>query len=231
MQNNEPNVDIGFATTLRNASRRDEIVRFPISPVVTESRSVQYQKSDIKHLPGDMLSYTNTSARKFEFSDLKLVSRTPIEARRNLVRLNTLRGWTLPYFGSTGLSTLDDSYLNRATNADDTSKQVDQLRSNFRRLLGAPPDVLHLFAYSGGSDDAYLGNINGIPTVIESLTITYPNDVDYIPCQSNGANDPYGGTPFPIIMNLSLSLSEIHSPREFEKFKLEDFKTGRMLRF
>lgn len=231
MADDTPSVDIGFATTLRNAARRSEIVRFPIAPVINESRSVSYQKSDIKHLPGDLMSYSNTSARKFDFSDLKLLSRTPIEARRNLLRVNTLRGWTVPYFGSTGLSTLNDSYLNQAVNSDNTTKQVDELRANFRRMLGAPPDILHLYVYSSGSDDRHLGNIVGIPVVIDNLTITYPNDVDYIPCQSMGGGDPYGGTPFPIIMSLGLSVTEIHSPREFEKFKLEDYKSGRMVRF
>lgn len=226
-----PNSDIGFATTLRNVSRRDEIVRFPISPSVTESRSVQYQKSDIRHMPGDLLSYSSTSSRKFDFSELKLVSRTPAEARRNIIRINTLRGWTMPYFGSTGLSTLDNQLVSGGINQDPTSKQVDDLRSNFRRMLGAPPDILHLYVYSSGSDDRHLGNIVGVPVVIDSFGITYPNDVDYIPCLSTGPNDPYGGTPFPIAMTLSLSVTEIHSPREYEKFKLEDYKTGRMLRF
>lgn len=231
MADDSPPGDIGFATTLRNAARRSEIVRFPITPTINETRSVSYQKSDIRHLPGDLLSYSNTSARKFDFADLKLVSRTPIEARRNLLRVNTLRGWTMPYFGSTGLSTIDDSYLNQAINKDATTKQVDELRANFRRMLGAPPDILHLYVYSSGSDDRHLGNITGIPVVIESLSITYPNDVDYIPCQTTSANDPYGGTPFPIIMNIGLNVTEIHSPREFEKFKLEDYKSGRMVRF
>lgn len=223
--------EINFATTLRNAARRSEIVRFPISPTVTESRTVSYQKSDIRHLPGDLISYSNTAARKFDFADIKLVSRTPIEARRNLVRLNTLRGWTMPYFGSTGLSTDTNGYSNQTINADSTSRQVDDIRSNFRRMLGAPPDILHLYVYSSGNDDQQLGNIVGVPVVIDSLTITYPNDVDYIPCQSQEANDPYGGTPFPILMNIGLSVTEIHSPREFETFKLEDYKSGRMLRF
>lgn len=89
-------------------------------------------------------------------------------------------------------------------------------------LLGAPPDVLYLTAYSdarnsGGTLDKPT-NIYRVPVVLTALTITYPNDVDYIPTME--------GQPFPIIMNISVSMMESHSPKEMEKFDLTKYRAG-----
>lgn len=90
------------------------------------------------------------------------------------------------------------------------------------KFLGAPPDVLYLTAYSDARDKGgeldRTTNIFRIPVVITALTINYPNDVDYIPTIE--------GQPFPIIMGISLSLTESHSPREFEKFDLFKYREG-----
>ena len=90
------------------------------------------------------------------------------------------------------------------------------------RFLGAPPDVLYLTAYSdsrdmGGKLDKPT-NINRVPVVITAFSLTYPNDVDYIPTTDN--------QPFPIIMTLTLSLVESNSPREMEKFDLQKYRQG-----
>jgi hypothetical protein len=81
--------------------------------------------------------------------------------------------------------------------------------------LGAPPAVLLLSAYTKGRP---VTNINRIPVVIQNLSINYPTDVDYIPS--------IDGEPFPTIMSISISLTEAHSPVEYESFNLSQFKTG-----
>lgn len=102
-----------------------------------------------------------------------------------------------------------------------TTTTTSQTGSQF---LGAPPEVLYLTAYSNpsvsGAQLDRMTNIFRIPVVIESLGITYPNDVDYIPTIEN--------EPFPIIMNISLSLRETHSPREFENFDLFKYRDGKL---
>lgn len=93
-----------------------------------------------------------------------------------------------------------------------------------KQFLGAPPEVLYLTAYSNPSiTDGMLDrstNIYRVPVVITNLSITYPNDVDYIPTLD--------GEPFPIIMSLSVSLSETHSPQEFENFDIFKYRDGKL---
>ena len=102
------------------------------------------------------------------------------------------------------------------------AQQATGGRQDALKMLGAPPEVLFLTAYSdardkGGSLDKPV-NIFRIPVVITSLSLTFPNDVDYIPTLED--------QPFPIIMNIGISLTEAHSPREMEKFDLIQYREG-----
>lgn len=78
-------------------------------------------------------------------------------------------------------------------------------------MLGAPPAVLKLSGY--GSK-----NISPIPVVLENYSTNWPNDVDYLP-----TND---GEPFPVIMEIELTLKESYSPAEYSNFNLFAYKTG-----
>lgn len=109
----------------------------------------------------------------------------------------------------------------------DQAARVNALRarrsSTGFELLGAPPEVLYLYAYSSpDTDRSRLQNIhlNKIPVVLTSLSITYPDDVDYIPNNDN--------QPCPVRWDVSLDLVETHSPREFERFSLLKYKTGQL---
>lgn len=91
-------------------------------------------------------------------------------------------------------------------------------------MLGAPPPPLYFFAYSSISNETRgrpSKNINRIPVVLENMDYAYVNTVDYIPTLS--------GEPFPVRMELTITLTETHSPREMERFSLEQYKNG-MLR-
>lgn len=80
-----------------------------------------------------------------------------------------------------------------------------------KRYLGAPPPILTLNAY--GSK-----NISGVKCVLTNYDISWPNDVDYLPT--------IDGEPFPVIVNISLSLEETWSPSEFSGFNLRKFYEG-----
>lgn len=84
--------------------------------------------------------------------------------------------------------------------------------------VGAPPDILFLYAYSDANDPV---NFYRFPVVLTSISYKYPNDVDYI--------STLGNTPFPVIMTVSIRLLETRSPTEVESFTLADFKSGAML--
>lgn len=90
-------------------------------------------------------------------------------------------------------------------------------------LLGAPPEVLYLYAYAGDASIRSQSwvNIHRVPVVITNLSITYPDDVDYIPTS-------LGPEPFPVRIEVSITLAETHSPMEYENFSLMDFKMGKL---
>lgn len=81
--------------------------------------------------------------------------------------------------------------------------------------LGAPPPVL-LFR-------GLRGAVGEVPVVITSLSYDWPKDVDYIKAQGSDKD-----TPFPAIMNVSITLIEGFSVSEFNGFNLEEFKKGDM---
>jgi len=230
-----------YRVKLTNANSGGGTVSFDASPVVSENRNVNYNSLEPLHAPGQIQVYKNTSSRNFQLSDIKLISRTIEEADRNLRRLWRLRGWCMPRFGNS--STLN-SEQRAAREANFTADELDSLdltpqeRASFlgSELLGAPPAILYLSAYSrtigteptGATTGAtnvwqIAQHINRIPVVIQQLTIPYPNDVDYITTTS--------GVPMPIIMNIDISLLEAPSPDAFESFDLDAFRTGRLQGF
>ena len=101
------------------------VVAFDVTPEITETRNVNYKTLEPVHMPGGIHVYGNTSSRVFNINNIRLVSRTREEASKNLYRLNILRSWAMPYFGVSNTS-----------------------------LVGAPPDVLSLSAYSTGPRDS-----------------------------------------------------------------------------
>lgn len=232
-----------FKVRLASASSGGRSISFDASPVVSENRNVNYGSLDPLHAPGQIQVYKNTSSRTFTLSDVKLISRTITEADRNLQRMWTLRGWCMPRFGNS--STLDNNQARervereaRAPGERTVFKNRDEEAARLgNELLGAPPPILYLSAYSqniGTTNREHrtgtqttvwekAQHINRIPVVIQQLTIPYPNDIDYITTST--------GVPMPIIMNIDLTLIETHSPNSYESFNLNAFKEGRLLGF
>ncbi len=219
------------------------VVAFDVTPEITETRNVNYKTLEPVHMPGGIHVYGNTSSRIFNINNIRLVSRSRIEATKNLYRLNVMRGWALPYFGV-----------------------------NNTALVGAPPDVLALTAYATGAPDtandpstinerrasnvdrlsqtgpatqntnflkrARPTNIHNIPVVLQQISIPYPSDTDYIDTVEQEFSDGQGGifkikagVPFPTIMTVDMVLLETHSPSEFANFDLKAYRQGRLENF
>lgn len=198
---------------------RGDYVLFEATPSFSENRSVEYTPVAPVHLPGSIQVYKRTGARTFSVG-AKLISRNVAQATRNMTYLQLLRGWTMPYFGARDYTTTTGSNGSLASVSEDANS-----------MLGAPPDVLYLYAYSSrhGSDgdrdfNGGLVNIKKVPVVITSLGITYPEDVDYIPVS-------HTGEPFPVKMDVTIELTETHSPVGYENFSLKLFKTGQLVQF
>lgn len=123
------------------------------------------------------------------------------------------------------------TYTISAVFASSTPYQAGKNLENLRRLkswtmpffgdnvpkdkLGAPPPVL-LFR-------GLRGAVGEVPVVITSLSYDWPKDVDYIKAQGSSGN-----TPFPTIMNVSISVVESFSVAEFNGFDLAAFAKGDM---
>lgn len=222
---------------------RENQVVFEVTPTFTESGSVEYTPVSPVHMPGSIQVYKHTNSRTFEIT-AHLITRNLDDAKRNMDYLQKLRSWRYPYFGETNtLSTAqEESRRSRGRTYQDTqpltaSERDNNVRRRIReegvQLRGAPPDVLYLYAYSTSANDSRPEtpsrvNINRVPVVMMNLSISYPEDVDYIPVYS--AQRPNAqAEPFPVKMDVSISLTETHSPREFERFDLTKYKQGKLI--
>lgn len=244
-------------------------VEFKVTPEFSENRTVDYTSLVPLHMPGSIEVYKSTNSRTFSIT-AKLVSRTRAEATMNIVDLQVLRSWTMPFFGINS-STLEQSVAEgrvnqklqeenpsgnfdfqtqaqegkteRLSSQQRNARAISQIKgrkdslgsklftNNKIEMLGAPPEVLYLYAYS--ADDSVENqtgdrsiapvNIQRVPVVMISLAITYPSDVEYILT--------YSEQPFPVIMNVAIELKETHSPSEYSRFSLLDFKLGTLRHF
>lgn len=222
-------------------------VTFDITPTISEAGQVEYAAVNPVHMPGTIQVYRHTNSRTFTVN-AKFISRTSTEAATNKNFVQTLRGWRYPWFGA-GSSTLQPRNVQARTERSrlqqqlqqpttssgerltdqqqvDIQQQISQLDVG-TELLGAPPEVLYFYGYSSTAQDArMIGpiNLNRIPVVISSLDINWPEDVDYIPCIDNQ-------TPFPVKMEVSITLLETHSPAEYASFSLDAYKKGNLNNF
>lgn len=201
-----------------NPSRR---IVFDVTPDVSESTSVEYKSIQPVHMPGTIYVYGSTTSRTFDVSNARLISRTKEEASRHLVMLQYLRSWTKPVFGqepkgvSVDLGNAD--FQKYAATGPEFQNGAD------RDKLGAPPEVLYFSAYSNEAKIGTLQHLTKIPVVVSQYTIPFPSDQDYIPTES--------GVPMPVVINISISLMESHSPVEFERFSISDYRAGKLVNF
>jgi hypothetical protein len=86
-------------------------------------------------------------------------------------------------------------------------------QSNVKQYLGAPPPILTLAAYGERM-------IGPVKCVLENYSWEWPNDCDYLPTDE--------GIPFPVIINLSLSLKESWSPAEYSGFNIVEYRIGNL---
>lgn len=221
-------------------------VVFEVTPQITENRIVEYSPVSPIHMPGSIQIYKNTGSRSFEIS-AHFISRSPEDALANMKYVQTLRSWTLPFFGmsntdispgKSSASQLPSGGTSPQTEEEKNVASIAQVNGSLTPdtsgvdLIGAPPEVLYLYGYSTTKNDkrdSVIGvNLNRIPVVITNLGITYSEDVDYIPVQSsaNGHTEP-----FPVKLDVSISLVETHSPVEYEQFSLASYKSGKLRNF
>ena len=218
MANYNNTEDLENVYKVKLQSTRRETVSFDATPDLIETRNVNYSTIEPIHAPGQINVFKNTSSRSFNISNARLITRTQTEAEKNLRRLWLLRSWCMPRFGTSTLS-------EQNTQLRDQQFEFGNGEGGIfgSELLGSPPSVLFLSAYSRGSGTNKMQHLHRIPVAIQQLSIPYPSDVDYIPTLS--------GIPMPTIMTIDLTLVETHSPNEYENFSLDNFKKGQLENF
>lgn len=228
-------------------SVRQSQVAFDVTPTFTETRSAEYTPVIPIHMPGSIQVYKHTNSRNFEMT-AHFVSRNASDAWVNMMNLQRLRGWLMPYFGSTDTLTTDQrAYRSTKGNAvgnqnttdltpaERDAKVRERIQSEGVQLRGAPPDILYLYAYSTSANDSREAggfvNVNRVPVVMTNLSITYPEDVDYIPVYDPDVGPTDFTEPFPRKLDVTISMVETHSPREYEQFDLSAYKLGNLVNF
>lgn len=218
-------------------------VTFEVTPRITESGRTTYNPITPIHMPGSIQVFKQTESRTFHV-EAQFISRTVQEATKNMKTVQLLRSWRYPFFGQSSTITNTQSQLrkNLATSqqfsttqelTNDQQLAIAQARGV--QLLGAPPEVLYLYGYSSpANNDRSVTqgvNLNRIPTVLTSLTIKYPDDVDYLPTLDSSGSQSTNSEPFPMILDVSIELAETHSPVAYQQFDLNKFKSGKLQEF
>lgn len=219
------------APKLEGENLRLTSVIFDVTPDLSETRSVEYKSLNPIHMPGQIHVYGATNSRTFQLSNVRLISRNVREATKNIRILWALRGWTMPYFGDSGtLSATQKKNRNDVASGRLNLQNGDReyrKKKLGQELLGKPPNVLFLSAYSSlttnvGDTSAIRRNfpthIHQVPVVITTLGIPYPSDIDYIPTLE--------GEPMPRVMNIDIQLVETQSPKRLESFSLQHYREG-----
>lgn len=221
------------------------VVAFDVVPDISETRNVEYKQFNPIHAPGTIYSYSHTASRIIAVNNARLISRTPREASLNIARLNILRSWTMPYFGqeSGNFGTGE-----RGTQSNLIGSPPDVLSlyafargplSNNQMGMDTDSGSQNVPTQDFAERNGRATNFHNIPTVINNLQITYPSDVDYVPTEEATfkfgggqiAIDIKAGEPVPTIMAVDIQLWETHSPSEFNKFNLADFRAGTLNTF
>lgn len=226
-------------------ARQSGTVIFEVTPEISISRTAEYTQLNPIHLPGTIFVYKNTNSRSFTVN-AKFVSRTPEEAETNLRYRQLLQSWQMPFFGvgsryyggdtnQRNSEYAADNEQRAAQQGVDAANMASQNTGGSRQkdpFLGAPPEILYFYAYADASNPSednrqFAGsgvNIQRVPVVLTDMSFSLPVDVDYIPTIRDKI-------PFPIVYTASLTLMETHSPREFERFSLDDYRRGRLTGF
>lgn len=180
-------------------------VVFRVMPEVVESRTVEYEAIAPPQVPTAFQKYKGTSSTQWTVN-ATLICRTTDEATENLRILNTLRGWTMPFFGV-------------------------RTAEVFPNKLGAPPPVLEFSGWRNqmvGPVQVVLTSLNwNFPQDVDYI----PANEYVVDPDSNGTPGLYRYTgkqiPFPTVIKLAIQLVESFSTDQLNGFSLNDFRAGR----
>lgn len=176
----------------RGGSAQQLGVRFFVTPELSEARTVNYQEISEIRQPGGILIYIGSQLRTYQIN-ARMVSRSQAEADLTYIYTHRLKSWTVP------------------------SKDGGNAK-----LAGAggatAPQILKLYGYGSSTG----GQLRGVPCVITSLNIDFPNNVSYLKTTNGKAS-------VPIVQNINIGLKEAKSDKDLENFDMVSFRRGELI--
>lgn len=131
-----------YKVRLVNINDRSENITFDVSPDFQESRAVNYTPLEPVQAPGQIFIYKNTSSRTFDLGDVKLISRSQVEASKNMRNLQIIRSWTLPWFGHGTESASLGTTVNSAKSIAGVEVLQENIEAANKTLSGAYDQIL-----------------------------------------------------------------------------------------
>lgn len=93
--------------------------------------------------------------------------------------------------------------------------------------LGTPPPILLFDAYGD-----YI--FNKLPVIVTQFNAGFPKDIDYVPISTafaiEGFTNNKGSVWLPSVFTISVSMTVQNMPSKLTTFKLDDFRTGKLLK-
>jgi hypothetical protein len=189
-------------TQKTGAGESPAVVLFRNMPEVTESRTAEYEAVMPPQGPTAFQKYKGTPSVQWTVN-ANFTCRTTSEATENLIFLNQLRAWTMPYFG-------------------------ERTRTSYPQKLGAPPPTLILSGFRQqmiGPVPVVITSLNwSFPQDVDYIPANSFSALGVL------AGEFSGGVlvPFPTAMKVQITLLESFATDEVNGFDLAEFTTGRM---
>lgn len=179
-------------------------VIFDIMPEVVENRTVEYEQIAPPQHPTSFQKYKGTPSTQWTVQ-ATLTCRNRDEATENLRILNTLRGWTMPFFG-------------------------DKIKGSYPDKLGAPPPVLEFSGWRNqmvGPVQVVITSLNwNFPQDVDYI----PANGSDFNVDANGKRKIVSSgelIPFPTVIKIAIQLVESFSTDQVNSFDLAAFRVGR----
>jgi hypothetical protein len=195
-------------------------VLFPYTPTIQVSQDTTWQTADLEHSNFDILSFQKTSSAQITLTG-KFTVQNEREGRYLLAVIHFLRTVSKAYFGAQDIESFAP-VTGDQTAVETTDEVAEKTRSD--GLAGLPPPVL---LFSGYGTMMF----NDLRVVVKSHSWAYEETADLVKIElpSDGVSPRTVWLPPMMTINMTLSIQN-NTDRVRERFKLDDFRTGALLK-
>lgn len=185
---------------------------FPYRPTISWSSNISYGTQNLTHSIQDFKYFVRNNSTTFNISGV-FTSENTDTAKYTLACLHFLRSVSKMHFGgfsdasTSSTSTVDSSLSNLLTTPVSSDPYV-----------GAPPPVLMFDCYGD-----YM--FNKLPVILESFSMDFPNDVDYVYVTVDDSK-----ICLPVITNITMTVTTQNTPQKCRQFNYSEFANGSLMK-